>query len=152
MRLDELKKSNNSKKKKKRLGKGNGSGWGKTAGRGMKGQKSRSGKKVPVWFEGGQMPIHRRLPRRGFNNKFRIENRVVNLSQLAELEEDIINIKLMEQKGLIPKGKTKVNIPVKVLANGSDKLDRPVTVIANKFSKKARQIIEQNKGKVEVIN
>ncbi|RLC46012.1 MAG: 50S ribosomal protein L15 [Candidatus Cloacimonadota bacterium] len=150
MRLDELKRPNKLKKKK-RLGKGSGSGWGKTAGRGMNGQKCRSGKKVPVWFEGGQMPIHRRLPRRGFNNKFRIENRVVNLYQLAKLEQDVVDIKLMEEKGLIPKGKTKSSMPVKVLAYKADKLNRPITVIANKFSRIARDIIEQNKGKVEVI-
>lgn len=150
MNLHELKRPK-IQKNRKRLGKGQGSGQGGTAGRGHKGQKSRSGGTIPAYFEGGQMPLARRLPKRGFKNIFRVEYRVVNLDRLADLNETEVDIAMMELKGIVHKaGKTK-NLPVKVLATGKDKFAKAMTVRANAFSETARAIIEQHGGKAEVI-
>ncbi|MCD4651880.1 MAG: 50S ribosomal protein L15 [Candidatus Cloacimonetes bacterium] len=150
MNLHSLKGPGN-RKNKKRLGKGHGTGWGGTAGRGHKGQKSRSGGNIPVWFEGGQMPIQRRLPKRGFKNRFRIEYRIVNLSVLEKLESIEVNITMMEEAGILKKtSKTKIT-PVKILAGGSEEFTKRMVVKANAFSKAAIQIIEKNGGKAEVV-
>ncbi len=102
MKLNELKPPQNSRKKKFRLGKGDGSGKGKTSGHGMNGQKCRSGASIPNWFEGGQTPIHRRLPIKGFNNsKFSKKYRIVSLNTLAGIDESIIDIELMEKYGFL---------------------------------------------------
>ncbi|MGC9337462.1 MAG: 50S ribosomal protein L15 [Candidatus Cloacimonadia bacterium] len=150
MRLNEIQPPKGMRHKKKRLGKGSGSGYGKTAGRGHKGQKSRSGGNVPVWFEGGQMPIQRRLPRKGFKNFSKKSFRIVTLNHLARLEEEEIDISLMEKYGLIASGKTHKN-PVKVLANTDTKFEQKKIVKANQFSKKAKELIEKFGGKAEVV-
>ncbi len=94
-------------KNKKRLGKGHGTGQGKTAGKGHKGQKSRSGGSIPAWFEGGQMPLQRRLPKRGFTNIFKKQFRIVNLGKLAELEDTEFDIAKLESMNLIRKTESK---------------------------------------------
>jgi len=150
MKLNELKIPVNSKHKRKRLGKGSGSGYGKTAGRGMNGQKCRSGASIPNWFEGGQMPIHRRLPGKGFTNIFKKKNRIVSLNRLARVEKNIIDIPLMEKLGLIENPKYK-KFPVKILANRENKFDSKKIIKANKFSEKAAELIEKIGGKAEVV-
>ncbi|MEA2103646.1 MAG: 50S ribosomal protein L15 [Candidatus Cloacimonadota bacterium] len=150
MKLNELRVPKNSKKTKKRFGKGDGSGIGKTSGRGMNGQKSRSGGSIPVWFEGGQMPIHRRIPRKGFTNIFKKEFRIVSLNKLAQVEEEIIDIDIMEKFGLIKTCKTK-KLPVKILGNKENQFNERKIIKANKFTKSAIAIIEKNGGKAEVL-
>ncbi len=140
------------KKNKKRLGKGQATGTGQTAGKGHKGQKARSGGKVPIWFEGGQMPIQRRLPKRGFKNIFRIPFRVVNLRDLAKLDVTDFDIKNMEELGLLPTRGAKSKYPVKVLAElGDVEFSKAINIKANAFSKKAIELIENNGGKAEVM-
>jgi len=149
--LDQLKRPADHKKGKKRLGKGEGTGQGCTAGRGSKGQKSRSGGNIPVWFEGGQMPIQRRLPKRGFKNPFRTEFRVVNLDRLRELEVDTLDIPTMEEMGLINKVGQNRKAPVKVLAGGAENFDKKLHIKANAFSRAAQEMIEKCGGKAEVV-
>ena len=141
-----------SVKKRKRVGRGPGSGHGKTSTRGHKGQFARAGAKRKAWSEGGQMPLQRRLPKRGFTNIFRKEFQVVNLSALSliiplssESIMDMVTPQIMKEKGLI---KT-TNLPVKILAEGE--VTRAVTVQANAFSKKAKEKIEAVGGRIEVI-
>jgi len=143
MKLHELSPAKGSKHKKKRVGRGPGSGIGKTSGRGEKGQKSRTGYSSRPGFEGGQMPLIRRVPKRGFTNIWKTEYSVVNLSQLAELEGDI-NPEVLLEHGLVRSGKK-----VKVLGDGE--IGRAVTVIANKFSKSAREKIEAAGGRCEEL-
>ena len=148
MKLHELKPNKGGAvKATKRLGRGTGSGQGTTAGRGHDGQNSRSGGGVRPGFEGGQMPIYRRLPKRGFTNIFAKKFTIVNLSDLNDRFEDgaeITPLSLIES-GLI----NRLNDGIKVLGNGN--LDKKLTVKANKFSKSAIEKIEANGGKVEVI-
>lgn len=139
------------RKNKKRLGKGQGSGWGTQAGRGHKGKKARAGGNVPASFEGGQMPIHRRLPKRGFKNIFRVEYRTFNLSALQGLEEKEYDITKLEVMGLIPSKGQKGKAPVKVLAGTTEEFTKAVHVKANAFSKNAIALIEKNGGKAEVV-
>jgi large subunit ribosomal protein L15 len=139
------------KKHKKRLGKGQGSGFGKQAGKGMKGQKSRSGASIPAWFEGGQMPLQRRLPKRGFTNIFKKESRLVNLDVLAELDLQEVNIEILEELNLIRKARKNEKAPVKILARGSEEFTKKMTVKVNAFSKTAKEMIEKNGGVAEVI-
>jgi len=141
-----------SSKKRKRVGRGPGSGHGKTSTRGHKGQLSRSGAKKRSWFEGGQMPLQRRVPKRGFTNIFGKEFQIVNLSALskvtslsAESVKDVISPKIMKEAGLIKK----IKLPVKILGEGE--MARAVVVQANAFSKKAKEKIEAAGGKIEVI-
>ncbi len=135
-------------KARKRLGRGTASGQGKTAGRGQDGQKSRSGGGVRPGFEGGQMPLFRRLPKRGFTNIFRKEWNVINLSDLEKFEAGAtVDIQALIESGRIKK--SKVDTPLKVLGNGS--LDKAVTVKAQAFSASAKEKIEALGGKVEVI-
>ena len=136
---------------KKRLGKGQGSGTGKTSGRGHKGQKSRSGGNIPAWFEGGQMPYQRRVPKRGFTNIFRLETRAVNLGDLLNVEENEFDIAKFEEMNLIRKARANEKAPVKILANNIENFDKKVTIKANAFSKTAKEIIEKLGGKAEVI-
>jgi large subunit ribosomal protein L15 len=150
MKFNEIQPPKGMKHKKKRLGKGSGSGYGKTAGRGSKGQKSRSGGNVPVWFEGGQMPIQRRLPRKGFKNFSKKSFRIVTLNRLVKLEEEEIDIPLMEKYRLISSGKTNKS-QVKVLADTNNEFKQKKIVKANQFSKKAKELIEKFGGKAEVI-
>ena len=148
MRQDELQPAPGSKKIKKRVGRGYGSGDGGYSGRGCKGQKSRSGFKIPRGFEGGQIPLHKRLPhKRGFNNIFRTEYSEVSLRRLNIFKpgSEITPERLLEA-GII---KTLAK-PVKILANGE--IDHPLTVKANKFSTTAKTRIEAAGGKVEELN
>jgi large subunit ribosomal protein L15 len=129
---------------RKRVGRGMGSGMGKTSTRGHKGQRSRSGSRMMRGFEGGQMPLHRRLPKRGFTNIFRVEYQVVNLERLAGLGEKNITPELMVKNGLAGK-----NDLIKILGDGE--LKSALTVQAHKFSKSAQEKIAKAGGKVEVI-
>lgn len=141
MDLSTLKPAAGSRKSTKRKGRGEGSGNGTTAGRGNKGQKARSGAKHHAWFEGGQMPLQRRVPKRGFTNIFRQEIQVVNLDALAIIEEAVINAEIMKQYGLIKKA----DQPVKVL--GSGELDKAIEISADAFSASAIEKIEKAGGK-----
>ena len=143
MKLHELSPAKGSKKAKKRIGRGPGSGLGKTAGRGHKGQKSRTGFSRRLGFEGGQMPLIRRVPKRGFTNIFRREYAVVNLDRLATLDGDVTPESLAEA-GLVRSG-----MQVKVLGGGE--IDKALKVSAHKFSKSAREKIEGAGGTCEVI-
>jgi large subunit ribosomal protein L15 len=140
-----------SYKRKKRLGKGQGSGSGHQAGRGHKGTKARAGGRVPSWFEGGQMPIQRRLPKRGFKNIFKVEYRIVNLIRLQEFEQTDWDISLFESLGIINSKGKKHSSPVKILAGSIENFTKAVHIKANAFSKKAIEIIEKNGGKAEVV-
>lgn len=130
----------------KRLGRGQGSGQGKTAGKGHKGQNARSGGGVAIGFEGGQTPIYKTLPKRGFTNFARLEYAIVNLSDLNKFEDGTnVNFDLLKQAGIVKK---KLD-GLKVLGNG--KLEKKVNVTCNKISKSAKEAIEKAGGTVEVI-
>jgi large subunit ribosomal protein L15 len=147
MHLGDLKPPKGAKHRKTRVGRGQGSGNGKTAGRGHKGAKSRSGFHYKRGFEGGQMPLHRRVPKRGFHNHFRVEYEVVNLDQL-ETKFDagtVITPDLLREQGLVARGKA----PVKILARGDIK--KKLTVKAHKFSGKAAEKLAAAGGNAEVI-
>jgi len=146
MNLSTLKAPRKSSENRKRVGRGMGSGMGKTSTRGHKGQKSRSGARQMRGFEGGQMPLHRRLPKRGFTNIFRIEYEVVNLGRLADLGESEITPEVLRKAGVVTSKKTLV----KVLGQGE--LSKALTVHAHKFSKSAREKIEKAGGKVLVVS
>ncbi len=134
------------RKRKKRVGRGPGSGHGKTATRGTKGHNARSGGGVPPGFEGGQMPIHRRLPKRGFKSPFKKWFTIINVSDLPKYAIDnVVDRRDLEKRGLIKSG----SAGLKILGNG--KIDVPLIVKADKFSKSAREKIEACGGKVEVI-
>ncbi len=146
MKLHELKYTEGARRERKRIGRGHATGQGKTAGKGHKGQNARSGGGVPLGFEGGQTPLFRRIPKRGFTNFTRVEYGIVNVEALNRFENDtVVTIDLLLETGLVRK---ELN-GVKVL--GSGVLEKKLTVQANKFSKSAIQIIEQAGGKVEVI-
>ena len=144
MNLSTVRKPKNSTENRKRVGRGMGSGMGKTSTRGHKGQGSRSGSRLMRGFEGGQMPLHRRLPKRGFVNIFRQEYSVVNLSDLARLGETNITPELLRSRGLV-----NGNRRIKVLGDGE--LKQALTVHAHKFSKSAQEKITKAGGKVEVL-
>jgi large subunit ribosomal protein L15 len=146
MDLSNLKPSERSRFTKKRVGRGQGSGNGKTAGRGHKGAQSRSGYSFKRGFEGGQMPLHRRVPKRGFHNPFRVEYSVVNLDTLAERFEEgtTITPELLRERGVAP-GKGLI----KVLARGD--INKKLTVQAHKFSGKAVEKIAAAGGAAEVL-
>jgi large subunit ribosomal protein L15 len=129
---------------RKRVGRGMGSGMGKTSTRGHKGQRSRSGSRMIRGFEGGQMPLHRRMPKRGFTNVFRKEYAIVSLEKLASLGESTINPDVLRKAGII-----KTKLPVKILGDGE--LNSALTVSAHKFSKSAQEKITKAGGKVEVL-
>jgi large subunit ribosomal protein L15 len=146
MKLDDLRPAAGSNKKRKRVGRGDGSGHGKTSCRGHKGQGARSGGNTKPGFEGGQMPLQRRLPKRGFHNPFRIEMAVVNLSQIELLTDDgEITPETLAAHGYVS-GR---NRRVKVLGDGV--LSKAVTVKAHGFSTTAKQKIEAAGGKAELI-
>jgi large subunit ribosomal protein L15 len=146
MRLEELKPAAGATRKSKRVGRGPGSGSGKTAGKGHKGQKARSGGVKGAGFEGGQMPLQRRIPKRGFTNIFRKEYAVVNLSDLETVTgTDIVTPDVLLQKGLIKDMKS----GLKILGMGELKVK--LTVRAHKFSKSAMEKIQAAGGKAEVI-
>jgi large subunit ribosomal protein L15 len=147
MPLNNLRPPKGAKHSKKRIGRGQGSGQGKTAGRGHKGAKSRSGFKFKRGFEGGQMPLHRRVPKRGFHNPFRIEYEVVNVDTLAHVFDagTVVTPELLRERGLLAGGATRV----KVLARGD--VGKALTVHAHKFSGKAAEKIAAAGGKAEAI-
>jgi large subunit ribosomal protein L15 len=144
MNLSNIRAPKKANSNKKRVGRGMGSGMGKTSTRGHKGQRSRSGSRMMRGFEGGQMPLHRRMPKRGFTNIFRQEFNVVNLDKLALLGETTITPEVLRKAGVI-----KTKHPVKVLGNGE--LSTAITVHAHKFSKSAQDKITQAGGKFEVL-
>jgi large subunit ribosomal protein L15 len=146
MNLSNLRAPRKASEKRKRVGRGMGSGMGKTSTRGHKGQRSRSGSRIMRGFEGGQMPLHRRLPKRGFTNIFKTEYEVVNLERLASLGESEITPELLRKAGVVSSRKTLV----KVLGQGE--LKGAITVRAHKFSKSAREKIEKAGGKIEVVS
>ncbi len=148
MKLHQISPAINSTKAPKRLGRGIGSGTGKTSGKGTKGQNSRSGGGVRPGFEGGQMPLIRRLPRRGFNNKdFKAEYSIINVSALNQFKENtVVTAELLKEKNII---KNIAPYGLKVLGNGN--LEKALTVKANKFSESAIQKINKAGGKAEVL-
>lgn len=143
--LSSLKSNDGTVKNRKRLGRGPGSGRGKTSGKGHKGQKCRSGYKSRAWNEGGQMPLQRRLPKRGFTNIFRVDYQEIAVSRLSLLDVNEITPEVLHAKGLISKKRSLV----KVLGGGE--IDKALTIKAHAFSKSAREKIEKAGGNVEII-
>jgi large subunit ribosomal protein L15 len=146
MRLNELRPPERSTNARKRLGRGTGSGHGRTSGKGHKGQRARSGHKLRSWFEGGQMPLQRRLPVRGFTNVFRKEYAIVNLDRLNGFPDDtVVTPKLLKNAGIIRRMKD----GVKILGDGE--LEKRLTVKAHRFSKSAIDKIEKAGGEAVAI-
>ena len=145
MKLNSLVPDKGSTRNTKRRGRGHGSGLGKSAGRGDKGAGQRSGFKRRAWFEGGQMPLSRRLPKKGFTNIFRKEFQIVNLSKLDGIEEKKIDAKLLYDKGLV-RSPFK---PVKILGSGD--LKNPLNIVATEFSKSAKGKIEKLGGTAQIL-
>ena len=147
MKLHELSPAEGSKKDVRRIGRGHGSGWGKTAGKGHKGQKARSGGSIRPGFEGGQMPLQRRIPKRGFNNIFAKNVVAINLSTLNRKfnNGDTVDAEALKAAGIVKNGFD----AIKVLGNG--KLDKKLTVKVSAFSESAKAAIEAAGGKAEVI-
>tara|TARA_B100001173_G_scaffold262448_1_gene236338 strand:+ start:76 stop:516 length:441 start_codon:yes stop_codon:yes gene_type:complete len=143
MKLGQLKPAEGATHSKKRVGRGHGSGLGRNAGRGDKGYHSRSGSKHRPWFEGGQMPLHRRVPKRGFSNfLFKKEFQVVNISDLELLNVDTVDSNVLKDNGLV-----KYSLrPIKILGNGD--LTKKLNVTANSFSLSAKEKIEKAGGSV----
>ena len=142
MDLGTLKPTKGSISSSKRIGRGNGSGQGRTAGKGHKGYQSRSGTKNRFHFEGGQTPLMRRLPKRGFSNYgFRKEVQIVNLEKIDSLKIEKVDANILHEKGVIKK----IDVPVKILANGDVK--NPITITADMFSKSAIRKLEKAGGK-----
>lgn len=145
MKLHELSPAFGSTKEAKRIGRGHGSGNGKTAGKGHKGQKARAGRGQQIGFEGGQMPLQRRIPKRGFNNIFAEETVAINVAALEAFEDGaVVDAAALEAKGIIKKAE----IPVKVLGNG--KLTKKLTVKLSAYSKSAAEKITKAGGTAEV--
>ncbi len=146
MKLNELKGAEGARKKRRRVGRGHGSGHGKTSGRGHKGQKSRSGGNLPAWFEGGQLPLTRRLPIKGFTNYTRKSYEVVNLRDLERSGlEGTVTIAVLRAAGIVTRGK----MPVKVLGMGE--VTKAVDLKVNAISASAREKIEAAGGTVELV-
>jgi large subunit ribosomal protein L15 len=145
MNLSNIRAPKKATEKRKRVGRGMGSGMGKTSTRGHKGQRSRTGSRMIRGFEGGQMPLHRRMPKRGFTNIFRKEFNIVSLERLVELGETTITPDVLRKAGVI-----KTKHPVKILGDGE--LTVAITVSAHKFSKSAQEKITKAGGKFEVIS
>ena len=146
MRLSDLGPAPGAKKKRKRIACGAGSGHGKTACRGENGQRSRSGSTKRPWFEGGQMPLQRRVPKRGFHNRFRIEYQIVNVKDLARFSADAdVNVDGLLESGLI----NKKGIRVKLL--GSGEIDRALKIEVHACTKKARELVEKAGGEIRII-
>lgn len=145
MKLHELSPAEGSVKDVKRIGRGHGSGNGKTAGKGHKGQKARSGRGMQLGFEGGQMPLQRRVPKRGFNNIFATKYAIINVSDLNAFDNNaVVDTEALKAKGLV----NKVESGIKILGNGE--LTKAVTVKAAAFSESAKAKIEAAGGKAEV--
>jgi len=146
MELHNLKPPAGSRRKRRRVGRGAGSNWGKTSGRGHKGAGQRSGFRRKHGFEGGQMPLARRLPKRGFTNIFRVEYQVVNLTDLTRFEPGEVTLEMLRESGLAKKR----DLPVKLLGNGQ--VEAAYAVKANAFSKSAIEKLESAGGKAEVVS
>lgn len=145
MKMHELGPAYGATTKRKIVGRGIGSGTGKTAGKGHKGQKARTGGKIRRGFEGGQTPLYRRIPKRGFNNHFAKEYAIVNIADLEVFDNDtVVDSKVLIEKGLVSKELD----GIKILGNG--KLTKKLTVVATKFSKSAIEKIQAAGGKIEV--
>ena len=146
MKLNELKSAKGARKNKRRVGRGPGSGRGKTSGRGHKGQKSRSGGNIPAWFEGGQLPLTRRIPIKGFKNPNRRVYEVINLSDIERSGlEGTVTVDVLKAAGVV----TRARKPVKVLAMGE--VSRAIDLKVNAISAKAREKIEAAGGSVELV-
>jgi large subunit ribosomal protein L15 len=146
MALNELSPIPGSKRPRKRVGRGTGSGTGKTAGRGQKGQRSRSGGGVRLGFEGGQMPLTRRLPKRGFHNRFAKDIKIVQVGDLSRFEAgSVVDVAVLQEAGLVGR----LGDGVKLLANGD--LSHALTVKINRISKSARAKVEAAGGTVELV-
>ena len=146
MEINKLKPRSGSLKSKKRVGRGDSSGHGNTAGRGTKGQRSRSGAKISAYFEGGQMPLSRRVPKRGFRSVFRKEYTIINVEQLNRFNDgETVTPERLIEDGVIKK----ISNGLKILSKGQ--INKKITVKAHKFSKEALNKIESAGGKVEVI-
>lgn len=146
MDLGSLKYAPGSVSKRKRLGRGHGSGYGGTSGKGHKGQRSRSGSKIKPWFEGGQMPLQRRVPKRGFTNIFKKQFQIVNLKDLGRLSQDKdVTPEIMFKEGLVGKR----SVPVKVLGDGE--IGKAIEISAHAFSGSAKEKIEKAGGKVTLL-
>ena len=145
MKLGSLKPASGSTHSKKRVGRGHGSGLGRSAGRGDKGAGQSSGFKRRSWFEGGQMPLSRRLPKRGFTNIFRKEFQIVNISQIDGMQENEIDAKLLYEKGLVRSPYK----PIKILGSGD--LKQSVNIVATEFSKSAKEKIEKLGGTAQEL-
>jgi large subunit ribosomal protein L15 len=146
MKLDSLKPAKGSIKNKKRIGRGHGSGLGKTSGRGHKGAGQRSGNKKRPWFEGGQMPLARRLPRRGFTNIFKEKFQIVNISDLIKIENNSnIDAVVLYENGFVRSSLK----PVKILGDG--KIDKKINVTASAFSNTAKNKIEKAGGTITLL-
>ena len=145
MNLSNIRAPKKATEKRKREGRGMGSGMGKTSTRGHKGQRSRTGSRMIRGFEGGQMPLHRRMPKRGFTNIFRKEFNIVSLERLVELGETTVTPEVLRKAGVI-----KTKHPVKILGDGE--LTLAITVHAHKFSKSAQEKITKAGGKFEVLS
>jgi large subunit ribosomal protein L15 len=147
MKLGELKPATGARKKRKRIARGAGSGHGGTACKGHKGQKARSGTSIPARFEGGQMPLQRRLPKRGFTNIFRVERAVVNVRDLEKFDANAeVTVEALLDRGLIKN----LNKPVKLLGDGE--LSKPLKVTVHACSKKAREVVEKAGGEVVLVS
>jgi large subunit ribosomal protein L15 len=144
MNLSKLRAPKKAAENKKRVGRGMGSGMGKTSARGHKGQRSRSGSRMMRGFEGGQMPLHRRMPKRGFTNIFRKQFNIVNLDKLSSIGESTITPEVLLKAGVIS-----TQHPIKILGNGE--LSSALTVHAHKFSKSAQEKITAAGGTFEVL-
>ena len=145
MKLNSLVPNKGSTRNTKRRGRGHGSGLGKSAGRGDKGAGQRSGFKRRSWFEGGQMPLSRRLPKKGFTNNFRKEFQIVNISKLNEIKAEKIDAKVLYEKGLV-RSPFK---PIKILGSGD--LKQSIDIVATEFSKSAKEKIEKLGGAVKLL-
>ena len=144
MKLHELKAFASERKQRKRKGRGAGSGLGCTAGRGNKGQNARAGQGTPIWFEGGQMPLVRRVPKRGFKNPFRVKYSVINLERIETAFAEHSEVSLDDLMRL-----NSTRAPIKILGRGE--LSRPFVIQAHRFSKEARRKIEAVGGQAKVL-
>ena len=145
MKLDSLFPVTGSVKKRKRCGRGHGSGLGKSSGRGDKGAGQRSGFKKRSWFEGGQMPLARRLPKKGFRNNFKKEFQIVNLNKIEKIDTDIVDPKVLYENGLVRSALK----PIKILGNGN--ITKKIKIIGVDFSKSAYEKIQKSGGDISEI-
>ncbi|MCD4813970.1 50S ribosomal protein L15 [bacterium] len=145
MKINSLAPAQGARRKKKRIGRGLGSGWGKTSGKGSNGQKARSGGTKGIGFEGGQMPITQKMPKRGFTNIFRTEYEIVNLKDLAKFDAGV----QVDPASLVAKGMIKKKVKVKILGVGE--APKQMTIKAHKFSKSASDKLTAAGGKAEVL-